>query len=178
MNRVRKPILNTVVLGIILTMTSACSALAGETEITMKDLPTAVLASFHKAYPKAEIKGTAQETEKGETYFEIESVDNGLSRDLLYLADGTVVEIEESVDPAKLPASVKAFVKNKYPHGKIAAAEKNFRDGATTYDLRVVSGETVADLVVGPKGKLISMHEADNEQQEESGTKENDEDKD
>jgi len=67
---------------------------AGENKAPdLKILPAAVLDAFKTAYPKAVIKGTSKETEKGVTYYEIESVDGKLNRDLLYTADGKAAEI-------------------------------------------------------------------------------------
>jgi hypothetical protein len=166
MTRVRRTIIGAACLASLLTLALACNAEDKETKITLKDIPAAVLSAFHKSYPKAEIKGVAKETEKGGTYFEIESVDEGISRDLLYLADGTVAEIEEAVDPANLPAPVKAAVANKYPKGKIVKAEKTMRDALTTYDLRIVSGKMNVNLVVTPDGKLISVKESGDEHKE------------
>src|SRR5512140_1895314 len=73
-----------------------------EKKITEKDLPAAVKSAFHKSYPHATIKGLAKETENGKTYYEIESIDGKLHRDLLYTPEGDAYEIEETISPGKL----------------------------------------------------------------------------
>jgi len=66
-------------------------------------LPEAVLSAFKAAYPKAEIKAASKETDKGVTYYEVESIDGKQQRDILYIADGKAAEIEETLDLATLP---------------------------------------------------------------------------
>ncbi|MHB8078667.1 MAG: PepSY-like domain-containing protein [Candidatus Krumholzibacteriia bacterium] len=160
MSRFRNTVLSVAVALLVLALAGACFAQEKETKLPGKDVPAAVMTAFHNAYPKAEIKGTAKEVENGKTYFEIESIDGGMSRDLLYLADGTVTEIEEAVDPATLPAPVKAAAEAKYPQGKIVKAERTTRDAATTYDLQIMSGKTKENLTLGPDGKAIIEHKS------------------
>jgi len=160
MNRFCKSVLAVAVLIFVLALAGACFAQEKEAKIAARDVPAAVMTAFHTAYPKAEIKGTAKETENGKTYFEIESVDGGMSRDLLYLADGTVAEIEEGIDPASLPGPVKAAADVKYPQGKIVKAEKTTRDAAVTYELQIATGKTKANLTLDPSGKIIRAHKA------------------
>src|ERR1700682_3388815 len=71
------------------------SAAAQEKKITAKQVPAAVSAAFKTAYPKATIRGYAQEKENGKVFYEIESLDGKTKRDILYNADGTVAEMEE-----------------------------------------------------------------------------------
>ena len=68
-------------------------------------LPAPILAAFKQAYPNATIKAATKEMENGKIEWEVESIDNGLARDLVYNPDGTVVEMEEQVAPASLPAA-------------------------------------------------------------------------
>jgi hypothetical protein len=136
------------------------SALSQEKKIHKNDLPQAVLSAFEKAYPKATIKGLSTEVEEGKTYFEIESVDGKISRDLLYLADGSVAEIEEGVSTADLPSTVKATLHKEYPKGKVVKAEKTTKGTAVTYEMKVSSGKTTAELVIDPAGKVIKNEKA------------------
>ena len=100
-------------------------------------LPAPVAAAFKKAYPKATIRGTAKETENGNTVYEVESVEDGKARDFMYAADGTVLEIEEELSPADLPAPVMASLKKLYPKATIAVAERLTRGTAVQYELQI-----------------------------------------
>ena len=100
------------------------SAVAQEKKITAKDVPAAVISAFKSAYPKATIRGYAQEKENGKTLYEIESREGSMTRDILYNPDGTVAEIEESIATSDLPADALQAIKQKYPRAVITRAEK------------------------------------------------------
>jgi hypothetical protein len=118
-------------------------------------LPPAVLAAFKQAYPKAVIKNAAKETENGKTTWEVESTDGGLARDLVYNPDGTVVDIEEEVTVASLPAVVMATVKATYPKATITKAEKLIRGEKWTYEL-TLKGAAKPSIELTPDGKVVA----------------------
>ena len=66
---------------------------AAEKKIQAKDLPPAVRTAVQEATRGATIKGYAREVEGGKTLFEVETTVNGRSRDLLFDASGTLVEV-------------------------------------------------------------------------------------
>ncbi len=101
-------------------------------------LPAAVTTAFKKAYPNATIRGTSKETEDGKTLYEVESVENGKARDFLYSPDGTVIEVEEEMNAADLPAPVAAGVKKLYPTATVAVAEKQTRGTTVQYELKIM----------------------------------------
>jgi uncharacterized cupredoxin-like copper-binding protein len=117
-------------------------------------LPPAITEAFQKAYPNAKITGTAKETEGAKTVYEVESVDQGLNRDLIYNPDGTVVEIEEAMKPADLPAPVSDALKKLYPKAKITKAEKLTRGETVEYEM-ALSGAPKTEVAFMPDGKLV-----------------------
>jgi hypothetical protein len=116
-------------------------------------LPAPVTAAFKKTYPNATIRGTAKETEGGKTVYEVESVENGKARDLIYAADGAVMEIEEEMNPAELPAPVAASLKKLYPTATIAVAERLSKGTAVQYELQI-KGATKKSVSFLPDGTL------------------------
>jgi hypothetical protein len=122
-------------------------------------LPAAIEAAFKKSYPTATIKHVSKEAgegaEKGKTVYEVESMDNGMARDLIYRADGTVVEYEETVSEASVPAAVVAAIKLKYPKATVGRCEKLFKDGTTNYEV-ALKGAKVSSVTLTPEGKWIS----------------------
>ncbi len=132
------------------------SRVAADERLGKKDVPAPVLQAFQKAYPGATVKGYGKEVEKGKTCFEIESVEGGKTRDLLYLPDGTVVEIEEGVAESELPAAVKGAIASKHPGGRIEKAERNTRGAAVQYDVRIAAGKGRIEMSVDPAGKVLS----------------------
>lgn len=143
-----------------LLVTASLGAQEQEKKISKKELPAPVLAAFKKAYPKASIKGLNEEKKDGKTYFEIESKDGKLERDLLYLADGSVVEIEESVAVADLPAAVKGAVEAKYPKANMAKAEKVTKGTDVTYSVKVKTDKGKVTLDVDASGKILKEEKA------------------
>jgi hypothetical protein len=131
---------------------------AQEKKISRKDVPPAVLAAFEKAYPHAKIRRTSTEVENGKTCFEIESLDGTQARDLLYLADGTVAEIEEVVAASQLPAPVKAAVGKEFAKAKIAKAERTTKGTEISYEVHVSLGSKKGSIVLDPTGKVLEKN--------------------
>jgi hypothetical protein len=116
-------------------------------------LPPAITAAFKKSYPTSTIRGTAQETEGGKTLYEVESLDKGKARDLMYNADGTVISIEEETNAVDLPAPITAALKKLYPKAAITAAEKVTEGKTIQYDLQL-KGAAVTSVSFLPDGKV------------------------
>lgn len=145
----------------LIVLASAVAALplnAQEKKISKKDVPPPVLDAFEKAYPHAKIRGTSNEVENGKTYFEIESMDGNQARDILYLADGTVTEIEEVVAVGALPGAVKTAIDREFPKAKIAKAEKTAKRTEISYEVQVSLGSKKGSLVVDPSGKVLEKN--------------------
>lgn len=141
----------------LLTFTlSFCSYAQAKKKNVKKNVPQAVLDSFKKDYPNAVIKGSGKEVEEGKTFYEIESVDGKIKRDLLYLPDGKVAEIEEKISNNDLPASVISTVKKESPKGKITSAEKVTKNGSENYELMVKDTKSSMEIVLDKNGKVIT----------------------
>ena len=153
----------------IMTLRTLCAVLiaglllppalqAQEKRIRENDVPKAVLAAFHKAYPGAQIKGASTEVEHGKKYFEIESMDGTQARDVLYLADGTAAEVEEVTAVDALPATVKEAVGKEFPKAEITKAERVTKGTASSFEIHVKSGSKKGSVVVDPAGKILEKH--------------------
>ena len=132
-------------------------------KFTAKDLPAAVSA----AYPKAKILGASTETEKGVKYYEIESKDGSMRRDLLYTQDGKVYETEETMAPGELPETVKAALLKELPNAKILKAEKTTRESAVEYELAVAVKGKKYSISIDPAGKILEKKAAGKSEKEE-----------
>ncbi len=123
--------------------------------LDLKILPPAVLSAFKTSYPNAVIKGTSKETEKGITYYEVESVDGKLNRDLLYTADGKAAEIEEAILPERLPAAVQQALAKAYPGSKILKAEALTKGDQKLFELKIQVQDKKKGVTIDPSGKII-----------------------
>ncbi len=126
--------------------------------VDFKILPNAVLSAFKAAYPNAVIRGTSKETEKGTTYYEVESVDGKLNRDLLYTADGKVVEIEESIAATDLPAAVQKTLAKDYPGAKVLKAERMTKGNQILYELRIQIKDKQTGVTIDQNGKILEKN--------------------
>jgi hypothetical protein len=120
----------------------------------LKILPETVLSAFKTAYPNAVIKGTSKEVEKGETYYEIESVDGKTKRDLLYTADGKAAEIEEAITAADLPAAVQQTLAKEFPGYKVITAETLTKGDLKQFELQIQVGDKKLGVTIDPSGKI------------------------
>ena len=128
-------------------------------------LPAPILTAFRTSYPNATITGAAKETEDGKTVWEVESIDNGLTRDLVYSPDGTVVEIEEETAMATVPAAVTDAIKVKYPKATITKAEKLMKGTTITYEM-ALKGAAVKAIEITPDGKVVPVKKEGKEEDE------------
>jgi hypothetical protein len=127
-----------------------------EKKIGTKDLPVAVKSAFAEEYPKAVIRGASKETEGGKTYYEIESIDGTIHRDLLYTPAGEVYEIEEAVAAKELPEAVQDSLKKVFKEYSIRKAERSSHASEVYYEIRLKSGKKMFVVTVDPAGKMLS----------------------
>ncbi|MCB1060178.1 MAG: PepSY-like domain-containing protein [Calditrichaeota bacterium] len=126
-----------------------------EKSISLGEVPAAVLAAFESQYPEAKITGTNQEVKDGQTFFEIESKQGKTTRDVLYLPDGTVQEIEESVLKSELPASATANLRKEFPTGEIQRIEKVTRAGVAQYEVLMENNDVRMEIVLDDSGQIV-----------------------
>ena len=107
---------------------------APDTKVTLANLPTAVKATVEAESKGATVKGISSEKENGKTVYELETLVNGRTRDLMIDAAGKVYVVEEQLDAAKAPAPVRAALEAK---GKIVVLESVMQNGKTTYEGQV-----------------------------------------
>ncbi|HEY6951611.1 MAG TPA: PepSY-like domain-containing protein [Bacteroidota bacterium] len=156
---------------LVLLFTVFACAYSQEQAINKTKVPRVILKAFQKSYPKATAKAFKTETESGKKYFEIESREGKISRDLLYSEDGTVIEIEESITTEQLPDSVKNAVEKDFPSGQIVKSEKTTRGSDTSYEFIIRVGKKRYEAVYSQMGNQARKEEikskGDNEDNEE-----------
>jgi hypothetical protein len=141
-------------------------------EFTAKDLPEAVSAAFKKAYPNAEIKGAGKEIEEGKTFYEVESLDGKIKRDLTYTTDGTLSEIEETIAADALPKEVINTLHAAYPKAEIKKAETVTRGAVTNFEIVIKSEKKSYELVFDKDGKITKTEEKKAKKEKKENEKE------
>ncbi len=111
------------------------SASAQETEISRKDVPPVVLAAFNKVYGSAKVLEWEKEIHGGKLYYEAETVDGKVSRNILYSPDGTVAQVAAKITPQDLPAAVMDSMKVQFPNATVRSAYKVTHADTVEYGL-------------------------------------------
>jgi len=144
----------------IIALLSAAAALstavAAEKKVKMEDLPAAVRQSAQEQLkaPNTVLGGISAETEKGKTFYELETKVSGRSRDLLLDSAGKVVEIEEEVDLAKIPAPARAAIQKKAGKASITMVESLTKSaGVEAFEAHIKKGARDVEYAVTPEGK-------------------------
>ena len=137
----------------VLLLSFGAVLLTQEQQVRRKGVPEPVLAAFEKAYPNATIKGFSKEKDDaGRMTYEVECEEGTVKRDVTYLPDGTLVSIEEVVEPGEVPPAVKAAVDTKFPSGKILKAEKIIKGEVVTYEFQVRHNGRKTEVVFDANG--------------------------
>ena len=151
----------TIVIGIILV--SGINLFAQEKKIDKKDVPANVMATFQKAYPKAEVKGTNIETEHGKKYYEIESMEETKHIDLLITSAGKITEIEETISADQIPGSVMKTLGAKFKGLRVEKAEKVTHGSVSDYELVIESKSGKHEVKLNAAGKLLKTEKVGKE---------------
>lgn len=128
------------------------SAFGSDKPIKMKDLPPAVQKAVHEHTKGAELRGLSKEIENGKTFYEVETVVNGHSRDLVLDKTGTVVELEEEVALDSVPALVKSAIEKKSAGGRITKVEMVTKGPTVSYEAAITKNGKKLEVVVKPDG--------------------------
>ena len=107
---------------------------AADKKVARMNLPAAVKATVEAESKGATVKGISSEKENGKTVYELETLVNGRTRDLMIDAAGKVYVVEEQLEAAKAPAPVRVALEAK---GRIVVLESVMRNGKTTYEGQV-----------------------------------------
>ena len=132
----------------------AATATAAEKPVKMKDLPVPVQKTVREQIRNAELKGLSKETEKGETFYEAETMVNGKSRDILIDPNGAVVEVEEETTLDSVPPAVKAALEKAKQKGTILKVEIVTKGSAVSYEAVVKRNGKKSEIAVAPDGTI------------------------
>jgi hypothetical protein len=140
--------------------TVSLSAEEHEKKIKRSDLPPAVEKTVAAQTQGATIRGFNEEQENGKTYFEAELTVSGHSKDILIDPTGAVVEVEEQVEFASLPAAVQSGLQAKAGSGKLGKVESITKhDKLVAYEAKVMTNGKRSEVQVGPDGKPLDHEE-------------------
>ncbi|MBI1763883.1 MAG: hypothetical protein HYR56_20860 [Acidobacteria bacterium] len=123
----------------------------------MRNLPPAVQQTVKEQSKGAKVRGLSKELEQGKTVYELETISNGQTRDLLIDADGKVIEIEEQMALTALPPAVKDAIVKQAGKGRIVRVEAVTKDGKLEfYEAQVRRLGKLGEIKVSPEGQPIA----------------------
>jgi len=141
---------------LLATLLVSCAfAEEGETKLAFNQLPPAVQQTAKTQSEGYKVRGYSKETENGRTYYEIEMLQNGKTKDLLADQDGKIVETEEQVEIPALPQEVKNGLKQQAPQGKIMKVEKVTKGETISYEAVISNGGKKREIAIATDGSKI-----------------------
>ncbi len=142
----------------LLTMTA--TAWAQERPVKQSELPPAVARTVATVSQGATVRGLSREVENGQTLYEVELRVNGHGKDVTMDSTGTVVEVEEEVALASLPAAVQAGLRTAAGAGTIGKVESLTKHGQlVAYEAHVVTAGKRSEVQVAPDGKPLAQRQ-------------------
>jgi hypothetical protein len=145
-------------------LAAACAVVAQagaqERQLKKSDLPPAVQRTADAQSQGATVRGYSSEMEHGKLEYEVALTVNGRSRDVSIAPDGSLLEIEEEVALAELPAAVRAGLEAKAAPGTITTVESITKHGTlVAYEAQVRTGGKRSEIQVGPDGQPLAHEE-------------------
>lgn len=147
-------------LAFLVTATLVGAAQSSEKKITHDQLPAAVQKAVDEQSKGATIRGFNLEIEHGQTFYEAKMTTNGQGKDVLFDANGNVVEVETEVAFDSLPAAVQSGLQAKAGAGKLGKVESLTKHGSlVAYEAMVTTNGKKSEIQVAPDGKPLDHEE-------------------
>jgi uncharacterized membrane protein YkoI len=155
--------------GLAVMALSMPAAWGAEEKVPLDKLPKSVADAVKAKFPSAELKGAEKEEAEGKTVFEVSLKFKGQNYDVSLTPEGTITEIEKTIDAKDLPAAVTKALDQKYAKATIRLAEEVTKDNKTTYELQIETADKKKmEVVFDAAGKMTKEEAKDNEEEEES----------
>ena len=136
---------------------SATLAMAAGVAAHACDCPAAVTSAVEKAHSSAKTLGCTQEREDGANVYEAKvRTSDGKELELLVGSDGAILETEEKIPAAELPAAVLQALHTKHADATVKKAERlTDGNGEVSFEIAFVSGGRHEELTVTEAGAFI-----------------------
>jgi uncharacterized membrane protein YkoI len=129
-------------------------------KISRAQLPSAVAQTADKETQHATVKGYATEREHGKTFYEVETMVSGHTRDLQIDSSGMLTEVEEEVSMGSLSPAVQSAIKAKAMSAQIVKVESLTKGGKlVAYEASTVKNGKKGEVQVGATGETLKHEE-------------------
>ena len=110
-----------------------------ESKVKVEDLPAAVQKTVKEQTQNAKLVGLGKEKEGGKTVYELETMINGKSRDLMIDSTGAILSVEDEIALDSIPAAAKKAIQQKVAGGKITKVETVTKGSEVSYEAAYTS---------------------------------------
>jgi hypothetical protein len=150
-----RPTWTAAILALIATAAQLTAAQA-EAHVPCKTLPAAVLHQAKAEAGDATIRGCVKDKENGKLTYEVETLKDGKSRDILLDDSGSVLELEQQVEVASLPPAVSDAITKAANGGKVGKVESVTRGGAiASYETTITTEGRRREIAFSPQGDPV-----------------------
>ena len=124
----------TIATGCIISGLMVAAAFSAETKVKIESLPVPVQNTVKEQTRSAKLVGVTKEKEGGKTVYELETMADGKSRDLMIDAAGAIISVEQEVALDTIPAAAQAAIQKKIAGGKLTKVETVTKGSAVSYE--------------------------------------------
>src|SRR5262245_28396808 len=140
------------IIGVAIVAIGARAVTAAERKVQMKDLPPAVQKAVQAETQGTTLVGLSKETEKGKTFYEAETKQNGRTRDITFDTAGDIVSVEQQIALDEAPAPVRTTLTAL---GKVVLLETVTKGSTMYYEAQVEKNGKRSEVTVDANGKRI-----------------------
>lgn len=149
----------------------AAGGWADEEKVDLAKLPAKVSAAVKDKFQGAELVSASKESEDGKLLYEVQIKHQGKVVEVTLTEDGTIHEVETTIDPKDLPAAVTAALNKDYPTATIRKAETIEKGGKTDYEVLIVTTDKkTVEIKYDKDGKVV-------EKEDKTGKKDDEDDR-
>lgn len=150
----------------VITILLAFLLIFGQANASEKDdgkpqVPKVVIEALEKAYPEAKDVEFEKEMLDGKVVYEAEFKLNNSEYEVLFDADGRMLQIEETLDVKALPEPLIQAISKAYPNATIEDAEKVTKPDETfsVYEVEIKNEGKKIELELDASGKILKSEQ-------------------
>src|SRR5882757_6657022 len=143
-------------LATLIATVAQVTATQAETHIPCNTLPAAVLRQAKIEAGDATIHGCVKDKENGKLTYEVETLKDGKSRDILLDDSGSILELEQEIAVDSLPPAVSDAIARAAHGGKVGKVESVTRGGViASYETTIVTKGRRREIAFSPQGDPV-----------------------
>jgi uncharacterized membrane protein YkoI len=135
---------------------AAATTAQAESHVACNTLPAAVLSQAKTEAGDATIRSCVKDKEKGKITYEVETLKDGRSKDIVLDSSGSVIEVEQEVTGSSVPEAVSDAIAKAAQGGKVSKIESVTRGGTiASYETTITSNGQRREVAFSPEGAPV-----------------------